>query len=123
MEKSHFKGKERCRLKEYFFRQMEGGWNDRFTVLYSKDNGRFHKTQREYFGSEKRFDRFYRDRFEEVAALERVKSRGKVGKIVSSLSQRSLGTQNKLSLPELSKGGITVKKKVSVLDYNYLSCN
>lgn len=107
-------------LKEYFFKQMESGWNDRFTVLYSKDNCRFHKTQREYFGSEKRFDRFYRDRFEEMAALERVKSRGKGGMILNTLSQGSLGSKNKLSLPEVNKGAVSVKKKVSVLDYNYL---
>lgn len=117
-------GKE-IKLKEYFYKQMEDGWNSRFTVKYSKDNIKFHKTQREYFDSKKRFDRFYRDRFEELAAFERVIStRGtnthtRKSAMQASKSHRVLiDASNKKNLfyPANKKPFLPATKKISVLE-------
>lgn len=54
---------------------LEKGWNSRFFVTYSKDNKDFHKSQREYFDLNKRFDKYYRDKFEERDAIVRVVSK------------------------------------------------
>ena len=117
-------GKE-FKLKEYFYKQMEDGWNGRFTVKYSKDNIKFHKTQREYFDSMKRFDRFYRDRFEELAAFERVIStRGtsinnrKSAMKVSKSHRVLIDTSNKKNLfyPVNKKLFAPATKKISVLE-------
>jgi hypothetical protein len=119
-----WKAKKEFRLQEYFHKQMESGWNARFTVLYSKDNGRFHKTRREYFDCFKRFDPFYRDRFEEVAALGRVVStrgaysKNRQGGVQHSRSQRVLFDAGRTSLNNLGLKKIhgSTKKKVSVLE-------
>lgn len=124
MEKIWTRKKQNAKLKEYFYEQLESGWNNRFTVLFSKDNRKFHWTQREYFDSEKRFDKFYRDKFVESAALERVKStKGatRLKNFSNNNSQKLLKEKNKVVLPKFNKSGSTIKKKISVLDYNYLS--
>ncbi|OMJ74186.1 hypothetical protein SteCoe_26939 [Stentor coeruleus] len=60
---------------------LERGWNSRFFVTYSKDNKDFHKSQREYFDLNKRFDKYYRDKFEERDAIVRVVNNNKPNQI------------------------------------------
>lgn len=75
---------------------LEKNWNSRFFVTYSKDNLNFHKSQREYFDTNRKFDKHYRDKYAERDAIARVVSYSKQGPFKKQNILKSIKTHKNL---------------------------